>query len=210
MTAAGERYRAGPLHRLILGQHYRDLWTTKVEVKVLDLETFAGGLQPIRSGGGRQTRSLRFLGADGREYSCRSVDKDPSAILDPILRETVVEDLVQDGISAAHPFGALVAAPVLEAASVLHVDPQLVLLPDDPGLGEFRDEFAGMLCLIEERPDENEGDRTAFGGTNRVISSERLMERLDEGPQDRVDARAFLTARIVDLFLGDWDRHRGQ
>ena len=44
VTAAGERYRAGPLHRLILGQHYRDLWTTKVKVKVLDLETFAGGL----------------------------------------------------------------------------------------------------------------------------------------------------------------------
>ena len=75
-------------------------------------------------------------GADGREYSFRSVDKDPSAVLDSILRETVVADLVQDGISAAHPFGALVA---------------------DPALGEFREEFAGMLGLIEERPDENEG-----------------------------------------------------
>ena len=210
VTAAGERYRAGWLHRGILGRHYRDLWTTPIQVEVLDLSTFAGGLQPLRTGGGRQTRSLRFVGADRREYSFRSVDKDPSSVLDSILRETVVDDLVQDGISAAHPFGALVAAPLLDAAGILHVDPQLRVMPDDPRLGVFREEFAGMLGLIEEHPDENEGERTAFQGTTRVIASESLTEHLDEGPRDRVDARAFLTARLMDLLLGDWDRHRGQ
>ena len=210
VTAAGEQYRAGAFHRWTLGRHYRDLWTTPIEVEVLDLSTFAGGITPLRRRGGRQTRSLRFLGTDGREYSFRSVDKDPSAVLDSILRETVVDDLVQDGISAAHPFGALVAAPLLDAAGVLHVDPVLRVMPDDPALGEFRTEFAGMLGLIEERPDENEGERTAFEGTVRVIGNERLTERIDEGPADRVDARAYLTARVVDIFLGDWDRHRGQ
>ena len=210
VTAAGEQYRAGAFHRWTLGRHYHDLWTTPIEVEVLDLSTFAGGLTPLRQGGGRQTKSLRFLGSDGREYSFRSVDKDPSAVLDSILRETVVDDLVQDGISAAHSFGALVAAPLLDAAGVLHVDPVLRVMPDDPALGEFRTEFAGMLGLIEERPDENEGERTAFEGTVRVIGNERLTERIDGGPADRVDARAYLTARVLDIFLDDWDRHRGQ
>ena len=59
-----------------------------------------------------------------------------------------VDDLVQDGISAAHPFGALVAAPLLDAVGVLHVDPQLRVMPDDPRLGEFRAEFAGMLARL--------------------------------------------------------------
>jgi hypothetical protein len=210
VTAAGERYRAGPLHRWILGRHYRDLWTTPVEVEVLDLDAFAGGLEPLRTGGGMQTRSLRFLGADGREYAFRSVDKDPSPVLDSLLWDTFVDDLVQDGISAAHPYGALVAPPLLDAAGVLHVEPQLRVMPDDPSLGEFRAEFAGMLGMIEERPDENEGQRSSFAGTRRVIASETLVERLARGPQDRIDARAFLRARLVDVFLGDWDRHRGQ
>ena len=210
VTAAGEQYRAGAFHRWTLGRHYRDLWTTPIEVEVLDLSTFAGGITPLQRGGGRQTQSLRFLGSDGREYSFRSVDKDPSAVLDSILRETVVDDLVQDGISAAHPYGALVASPLLEATGILHVDPVLRVMPDDPALGAFRTEFAGMLGLIEERPDENEGERTAFEGTVRVIGNERLTERIDEGPADRVDARAYLTARVMDIFLGDWDRHRGQ
>jgi hypothetical protein len=209
-TAAGERYRAGVLHRWILGRHYRDLWTTPVAVEVLDLATFAGGLEPLRTGGGMQTRSLRFLGSDGREYAFRSVDKDPSPVLDSILRETFVDDLVQDGISAAHPFGALVAPPILEAAGVLHVEPALVVMPDDPALGVFREEFAGMLGMIEERPDENEGQRSSFRETRRVVASETLVERLARGPDDRVDAPAFLKARLIDVFLGDWDRHRGQ
>lgn len=210
IAAAGEQYRAGPFHRWILGRHYRDVWTQPIEVELLDLSSFAGGLEPLQTGGGQQTRSLRFRAADGREYSFRSVDKDPSPVLDSILRETVVDDLVQDGISAAHPYGALVAAPLLEAAGVLHVEPRLALMPDDPALGEFRAEFAGILGLIEERPDENEGDRTAFRGTARVIASETLTDHLDEGPDDQVDGRAFLTARLMDVFLGDWDRHRGQ
>ena len=210
VTAAGGHYRAGPLHRLILGRHYRDLWVLPVEVELLDVTTFAGGLTPLRTGGGRQTRSLRFGGADGREYSFRSVDKDPSAVLDTLYWDTFIDDLVQDGISAAHPLGALVAAPLLDAAGILHVDPQLRVMPDDASLGEFREEFAGMLGLIEERPNENQGGATAFRGAVSVIASETLTERLDASPANRVDARAFLTARLMDVFLGDWDRHRGQ
>lgn len=209
-TAAGERYRAGAFHRWFLGRHHRDAWTRALRVPVLELDRMAGGLTPIRTGGGMQTRSLRFRGADGREYTFRSVDKDPSAILDPLLRETVVADLVQDGISAAHPFAALVAAALLDAVGVLHVEPRLRVMPDDPALGDLREEFAGMLGLIEEHPDENDGGPTAFRGAENVVGSERLTERLDEGPDDRVDAREYLRARLVDVFLGDWDRHRGQ
>lgn len=210
VTAAGDRYRADGLHRWLLGSHHRDLWAEPVRVEILALDEMAGGLIPLKTGGGMQTRSLRFLGADGREYTFRSVDKDPSAILDSIFHGTVLADVVQDGISAAHPFGALVAAPLLEAVGVLHVEPRLRVMPDDPALGAFRDEFAGMLGLIEERPDENEEGPSAFAGAHKIIGSEKLTERLDEGPDDRVDARAYLKARLMDVFLGDWDRHRGQ
>ncbi|MGH7525873.1 MAG: hypothetical protein ACREMX_04135 [Gemmatimonadales bacterium] len=207
----GADYRAGWLHRFLLGDHYRDLWTTPVEVEVLDLETFAGGLRPSKRGGGQQTRSLRFQGGDGREYAFRSVDKDPSSILPPELRGTAVGDVVRDQISAGHPVAALVVAPLLQAAGVLHPKPRLALLPDgDPRLGAFEAEFGGMLGIIEERPDEPGEDQPGFAGASKVIGTDKLIERLDKGPDDVVDARAFLTARLVDLFLGDWDRHRNQ
>ncbi len=86
---AGERYGAGALHRLFFGSDYRDLWTEPIEVEELDLRAHAGGLTPLSSGGARQTRSLWLLGADGRRYSFRSIDKYPAAVLPPELRSSV-------------------------------------------------------------------------------------------------------------------------
>src|SRR5438309_12017933 len=107
-VVAGAHYRAGWLHRLLLGAHYRDLWTTPIEVEVLDLSRFAGALTPQSCGGRRQTKSLRLLGADGREYVVRSVDKDPTLALPPELRATFARDLIQYHISSEHPGGPLV------------------------------------------------------------------------------------------------------
>ncbi|MGH7534426.1 MAG: BamA/TamA family outer membrane protein, partial [Gemmatimonadales bacterium] len=207
----GARYEAGWLHRVLLGDHYRDLWTTPVEAEVLDLGSFAGGLRPTKRGGGQQTRSLRFRGADGREYAFRSIDKDPSSLLPAELRGTVVSSVVQDQISAGHPAAPFVVAPLLKAAGVLYAEPRLVILPDgDSRLGEFEPEFGGMLGVFEERPDASDEDEAGFAGASEIISSDKLLKRLEDSPDDRVDARAFLKARLVDLFLGDWDRHRNQ
>jgi len=210
VVTPGAHYRAGGLHVLFFGQHYRDLWTTPIKVEVLDLSTFAGGLRPTRRGGGKQTRSLRFKAADGREYQFRSLDKDPSPLLPENLRRTLARRIVQDQISAGHPAAPLVVSPILDAAGVLHAEPQLVLLPDDAALGEFRAEFGGLLGTIEERQTVGpDGDPGVFGATN-IVNTDELFERLEKHQDEQVDARAFLTARLVDLFLGDWDRHQDQ
>ncbi|MGH7530281.1 MAG: BamA/TamA family outer membrane protein [Gemmatimonadales bacterium] len=207
---AGAHYRAGWLHRLLLGDHHRDLWTTPIEVDVLDLSRFAGGLTPERCGGGRQTKSLRLLAADGREFVFRSVDKDPQFTLHPELRETFARAILQDQISSAHPGGPLVVAPLLGAAGVLHVQPRMVTLPDDPRLAGFDCVSAGMLGMIEERPTEPPDDEPGFAGAADVEGTEELFDRLEDDADHRVHARALLTARLIDVFIGDWDRHQDQ
>ncbi|HEX3234363.1 MAG TPA: hypothetical protein VHR41_09195 [Gemmatimonadales bacterium] len=204
------RYRAGGLHTLLFGRHYRDLWATPLRVEVLDLERFGGGLHPTRRGGGKQTRSLRFKGGDGREYQFRSVDKDPSPLLPPELRKTLAQRIFQDQISAGHPAAPLVVSPILDAAGVLHSEPRLVLLPDDPALGEFRPEFARMLGMIEERQTGEKDDEPGFAGASKIVSTEEFFHRLENDQDERVDQRAYLQARLVDLFVGDWDRHQDQ
>ena len=57
------------------GTHYRKEWATPVRVKIVKLDTLAGGLIPYESGGGRQSKSLRLKDKDGREYVLRSIDK---------------------------------------------------------------------------------------------------------------------------------------
>ena len=205
---AGPDYAAGGLHRWLFGKHYRTLWTTPIRVEVLDLGTFAGGLTPLNQGGGLQTQVLRFSGADGKEYAFRSVNKDASKLLPPDLRETFAARVAQDQVSAAHPAGVVVAARLAGAAGVRHSDPTLVYLPDDPRLGEFRSEFAGVVGFIEEQPDDNKDPSVTLAGALDIVSTDSLYKIIEMKEGNYVDSEQFLRARLLDLFLGDWDRPR--
>lgn len=208
--AAGARYHAGWLRRLLLGDNHRDLWAAPIAIEVLDLGSAAGGLEPLRCGGGQQTASLRLRRADGVQLVFRSIDKDPRAALPPAFRETFAEDLLQDQISSAHPAAPLVVAPLLAAAGVLHADPRLVVLADDPRIAPFGCVHPGMLGAIEVRPTADPDDRLAFAGASHVVGTAKLFDLLEHDPTNRVDSRAFLAARLLDVYVGDWDRHQDQ
>jgi len=210
LQAAGPRYRAGGLHRFLFGREYRSLWSTPVSLPVLDLRTYAGGLKPVSKGGGQQTKSLLLVAGDGREFFFRSVDKDPSEMLPPELRATVAGDVVRDQTSSGLPTGPLVVGPLLEAAGILHDKSRLYVLPDDPLLGEFRPEFAGLMGFLEERVGGSSSVPAHWGGATEIIDSDSLIARIGRSTDDRAEARAFLTARLFDLLIGDWDRHAGQ
>jgi hypothetical protein len=207
--APGPQYDAGWLHRVFFGSHYRDLWATPLEATVLDLDRFAGGLTASRRGGGEQTKSLRFEGADGREYQFRSIDKDPVKTLPPALQTTAAVGVVRDQTSAGHPVGAVLVPPLLDAAEIPHSVPRVFILPKHhPRLGRFAAEYGGLLGTIEERPRDEEG--ASFGGATEIISTTKLLKEVEDSPNDRVNATRFLTARLVDAFIGDWDRHQDQ
>ena len=210
ILAPGPQYARGGLGASLAGRHYRTLWTTRIQVPVLDIHRFAGGLTPVSAHTGSQTKSLRFSGANGRQYQFRAVDKDPTALLTPQLRGSAYAKSLRDGVSASFPAAPLVANGLLTATGVL-VDPQtLALVPDDPALGQFQSDFKGVLGLIEERPEPSAEVTDSTGGPRRVISPTGLFRRIDASPKDQVDARAFLRARLMDIFMGDRDRHRDQ
>jgi len=200
----GPEYRAGGLRRTLFGKDYRPLWTTPIRVPVLDLQHFAGGIHPTEEGGGEQTHSLRFKNSAGREFQFRSVDKDAAGALPAELRETFIADIVRDQTSSGHPVGVLVVDPLLDAAGILHAPAVLYRMPDDSVLGEFRGKFANTLGTIEERPD------SGFAGAADVVDTEHLVARLDDDPVARLDERELFAARLVDLMVGDWDRHEDQ
>lgn len=206
----GPQFKKGGFHRWLFGSHYRDYWLKPLVVEDLDLSSVGGGLTPTQRGGGKQTRSLRFRAADGSEYAVRSLEKDPSPLLPPELRGTAIDRVTEDQMSAGQPVGPLVASPLLHAAGVLHATPRLVRIPDDPRLGEFRQDFAGMIGFLEQRPTD---DTPVLGRPDLkgdVASSDKLIKRLEEHPEETLDTRAYLAARLMDTYLGDWDRHADQ
>jgi Omp85 superfamily domain len=209
-VAAGPQYGAGWCHRFVLGSGYRALWTTPIEADVLEIDSFSGGLVARKKGGGKQTRNLTLEGADGRKWKFRSVDKDPTSALPEALQNSFVDKLAQDQISASLPANAPVVDRLTDAVGILHVDRRVVVLPDSARLGEFRDEFKGMLGTLEEDPSVEPPVTPGFSGYSRIVETDELEKAMDADARERVDARALLRARLLDLVIGDYDRHRDQ
>jgi len=208
VVQAHPEYQAGNLRRLLMGENYRKEWATPIHVPVLDLYSYGGGLTPLKTGGGQATSSLRLLGADGTQYSFRPVFKSVVNLPDE-FRHTIIWTMFEDARSAIHPTGTIAPTPALEALGVLHPRPRLFFMPDDPRLREFRAEFAGVLGTLETFP-EVPKKGAAFANAIEIINDDDLLIRLNRHPNEQIDARAFLTAHLVDMLFGDVDRHSGQ
>ena len=206
--AANPNYAAGKGKIKWLGKHYRDSWTAKVNLPVLDLDSFQGGIDPIEVGGGRQTKSLKFIAPEtGLEYVFRSVDKDPSKALDRDLRSTVISLLIQDQTTTQQPYGALTASYMLDHLDVLHAQPILFAMPNDTKLGIFGAEFGGMMGLLEDRPVDPKAKGVSFAGADDIKRSLNLFRRMFRDRDNIIDVEEFVRARVFDMLVGDWGKH---
>ncbi len=208
-VVVGDRYAKSGLSSWFYGAGYRSMWTVPIEFPVLDLD-MAGGLTPTGAGGYGQTLSLKFLGGDGLQYAVRSIDKDPTRRLDSLFTGTIVARVVQDQVAQFLPTAGLVVDPLMEAAGILHPKHQLAVIPDDPRLGEYRERFAGLVGMFTDQPQEGPDNTPGFAGSRRVSGSENFLKALEEGKCNRADSRGYLKARMMDMLIGDRDRHQGQ
>jgi len=117
---------------------------------------------------------------------------------------------VQDQISTSNPLAPLIVNPLLVAVDLIEAKAKLVYLPDDEQLGEFREEFGGMLGFIEVHPDEGADDEPGFSGAIDVKGTYKLLNYLEKKRSEKINAQEFLKARLMDILLGDWDRHMDQ
>jgi Omp85 superfamily domain/Calcineurin-like phosphoesterase len=190
------------VHTIIAGKNYRKEWAQPVHMKVFDLRKEMGGLKIKKLGGGKQTKSLKLIDKQGREWTLRTVDKDPEGAVPEALKRTIAQSIVQDMISAQSPYGALTIPPLAQAANVVHATPKYYWVPDDPAFGEYRSVFAKKVCLLEQvTPIEEQPD---------TKSTAKVIDKLITDSKNHVDQEAVLRARLLDMTIGDWDRHFDQ
>ncbi len=195
-VAIAPQYQAGAFHRWLWGSDYRNLWTQPTQVEILDLHTFAGGLTPVMRVGGQETKGLAMRGADGRDYTFRGI--------------AWARSLVQDQIAANQPASFFIVDELMRAASIPTTDQRLVVMPDDPALGEFRKDFAGLVGQFYEFPGARSARNPGFKEAVEILNHDEFYKRIAADPKETVDTRAFLKARLFDILVGDWDRHRDQ
>ena len=207
LVPASMKYiNCSPIQVLFVGKNYRREWSTPVKMPVFHLKKQNGGFTIKELGGGQQTKSLRLIDKNGQEWVLRSTDKDVGKALEINLKNRVVSSaikgVIQDMISASHPYGSLTVPDLAKAAGVIVAKPQLFYVPDDPALGEYRELFANTVCFLEDReptPDQSETE-----------STEDVMEKVFSKNDHVLRQRSILNARLLDMLIADWDRHEDQ
>jgi len=203
MTVAGNpAFKNNGSKRFWMGSNYRAEWKTPITVPVINMSTEKGGLTPVKRGGGKQTKSLRLEDPQGRQYNFRSIQKFITGKTLPLdLQSEAAEDLVADGVSASYPYSALSIPPLAKAAGVPYLDVKVIYIPDDPKLGEYREDFKNLLAYFENKMPDS---------VNKDFDTEEVVDKLKDDNDNEVDQLALLRLRILDMYIMDLDRHEGQ
>lgn len=210
LVAATHLYKGNQFKKFIQGEHYREAWSQPIKAPILWLDDPAFDLQVTDIGGGTQTKSLDLKGPDGTIYTLRSVNKDPQEYVPEFLHLVGLENIVIDGISAQHPYGAIVAAALAESAGVLHTHPRVVFVPEQDRLDTLNNTYGNKLFLLEY---ETEGKNTWTGipEVDEIVETDDLITLKRElRDKLRIDRSALVRARLLDFLIGDWDRHSKQ
>ncbi|NJW52592.1 hypothetical protein [Salinimicrobium oceani] len=205
-VAPTNQYHPNRLKSFMQGVNYRKAWETPVKAQVFFLDSFA----IVKEGGGNQTRSLEIKGPDSIVYSLRSINKDPAPLIPRVAKILGLENIIIDGVSAQHPYGALLAASLSEAVGILYTHPRIVFVPEHPALGTFSRAYANRLYLLEY---ETEGavNWTSYEHVLKIVETDDLQElKAELGAKLQIDEQMLVKARLFDILIGDWDRHAKQ
>ncbi len=215
-----EETTKSPLFKWFWGDRYRDIYSTEITASTVDLDTLFGGLKVIRKGGGHQSKSLRFVNPEGKEYVMRALKKSAEIYLQAMAFKeryvvgeftgTYTEELLLDFYTGSHPYAPFVIDKLLDAVEIYHTNPKLYYIPKQDAIGIYNDEFGDELYMIEERTDDGHGDQASFGYSNKMISTNDLLKKLRKDEKYIVDKSAYIRARLFDMMIGDWDRHTDQ
>lgn len=202
------KYKASASKEFFWGKHYRKEWGTIVSFPVLDMKTFKGGLTPDKMGGGHQSKSLRVIAGDGKEYVLRTVEKDLTPLVPENLRGTFLHKQANDQLSMVHPYGALIVARLSNKLGIFHMNPEIFFVPNTEALKEFRDTIGGRLCYFEERPTGKGWEKDPIANyADEIKNTEDILENFAKSTKYRMDENELLKVRLFDMMLNDFDRH---
>ena len=215
-----EEVKKSKFYKSFWGDHYRYVFGTDIKVPVATLDTLMGGFRIDRQGGGQQTRSLRLIDKEGKQYSLRALRKSVTQFLqkgafrntylDDGFEDTYTVDVLADFFTSSYPYAFLAVDDLAEAVGVYHTNPEIYYIPKHPALGKYNESFGGELYFLEERPGKEFKNVASFGNPDDIESTDDMLKKLRKDEKYTLDEESYIRARLFDMILGDWDRHPDQ
>lgn len=192
------------LRKFFMGQNYRQEWSAPVKMKTFDIDKEQGGFFVFGMGGGTQTKSLSLRqtkDTTGKEWVLRRIEKSSLVIPEP-FRNYLTPSMAKQLSSASYPYGAFIVPGLARPLSIVVPKPRLFFVEDDARLRGYRNDFAGKACMLEEA-------FTTYNGKKTKSTSKVFTEMIRDNDH-RPDQPSVLNARLLDMLIGDFDRHFDQ
>ncbi|MBC6997316.1 metallophosphatase [Cytophaga sp. FL35] len=207
-------------YKWLWGDHYRAIYSRKIEAPVLQIDEMPYNVRPISEGGGTQSRSLRLIDDNENEYTLRALRKsalrflqtnaiDDHYVID-YLDDTVAERILLDFYTTAHPYAPFAMNDLSKTLGVLHANPKIYYVPKQDRLGIYNEDYGDALFMLEEHAGDENKDFGTFGKPDDILSTHDLRFELRESKEAFVDEASFIRARLFDMLVGNWDRHQDQ
>ncbi len=191
------------LKKFFMGQNYRPEWSTPVNMKVFNLQKEKGGFEVISFAGGKETKSLRLRNKKtGKEWVLSSINKNSTRAIPENLRGNIAQNLINELNSSTHPYAAFAIPGLARALDLSTPSPELFFVPKDPAFGFYEPLFAENICILEPQ------DISADGAETKTTA--KLLNKMLEDNDHRPDSQLVLRARLLDIVIGDFDRHFDQ
>jgi hypothetical protein len=200
LLPASPSYKKSIFHKIVMGNHYRKIWSTPVPVQIFNKDSIQGGLRFTKAGGDLQTISLKFHDSSGHHYTFRLIDKDQSKFLSPFWRNTIAGKITNDLTSALFPYAPMVIDTLIQSVTIHSELIGLYALPTDTSYTKYLQNIKGRLGFLY---------RSYKPINSQVLSTEEFLEMRFKSPTP-IDTLRFLEQRLFDFIIGDFDRHRDQ
>ncbi|WP_264563982.1 metallophosphoesterase [Flavobacterium sp. N3904] len=207
-------------HKFLFGLHYRKYYSLPITAKTATLDTLFGGVKSTREERDHQSKSLRLVDGNGKEYIMHPLKKSTSRFLQSVVfkdqfvlnqfNDTYAEDFLFDFYTTSHPYTPLAVGNMAAKIGVSHTNPILYYIPKQPSLKGFNYNFGNELYLVEEHLANNQKNTKSLGRPLDILSTEDVMKNLHKDEKYTIDEPEYIKARLFDMLIGDWDRNTEQ
>ena len=196
------------IFQYILGSNFRKLWNHKLFIDCFDLDKEKFTIDGLE--GNLRSPDFRLKDSNGKFFTLSPLKKEIH--VPRVFRGTMIEQILWDQQSSLLPIGFLMASFLSKKADIPADSPKLVYIDinQKPFAPWKERRFPSGFYELYEQPQNLVGASKDDSEISEVLTTQDMVRRLENQSGYELDQRAYLKARLFDMLIGDWDRHRDQ
>ncbi len=197
----------GKLYNFLWGEHYRDKYTTPIEVRQTRLNDLYGGLSMVDHS--PDTLGVFMKNPQGHLYLLRALGGYTTFLHSGFFKdiynqkdfkETYLDDFIKDAYTITNPYAFIVSDKLAKHISLCAFDSEIYYIPPKSATDTIFDgtRLADRLVSISDL-----GNGVDWSS---IWTTDSLLNNIKEDKRLKIDSEIYIRERLFDMMVGDWNK----